>query len=141
MAAKKAEQRKISKDQEKYSIEHNNIEDDSLLPAADELSKLNEVSPDIVPWIMARTEKEQDARIKFNEDRMALAKKDLKSTIVYNFIALIMAFFIVIAFLSGSFYLIVNGFETIGTIFAGGTIVIIVCYFLNASKRRSNKDK
>lgn len=84
---------------------------------------------------MKRTEMEQDARIKFNEDRMKIAQDDFKHVHRYNFTALIMAFIIAIAFLAASFYLILHGQETIGTIFAGGTVVLIVSYFLKAKNK------
>lgn len=133
--AKKAEQNKVC-DKSGLTLEHNTIYDDNLLPSADELAKLNSVSDKIIPWIMERTEMEQNARIKFNEDRMDIAKKDFKHNHTYNFTALIMAFIIVLLFVSLSFYLILNGQETIGTIFAGSTIVLIVSYFLKASKNK-----
>ena len=46
-----------------------------------------------------------------------------------------MAFLIVLLFLSASFYLIISGKEIIGSIFAGGTIVGIISYFLNSKKK------
>ena len=133
--AKKAEQNKL-KDERGLTFEQNTIVDDNLLPSADELAKLNSISEDIIPWIMSRTEREQDARIKFNEDRMRLSENDLKFAHKYNMLALVMAFVIVLLFLSASFYLIISGKEVIGTIFAGGTIVGIVSYFLNAKRRK-----
>lgn len=117
------------------TFEQKTVVDDNLLPSADELAKLDGISKDIIPWIMSRAEKEQDARIKFNEDRMRLSEKDLKFAHKYNIIALVMAFVIVMLFLSASFYLIITGKEIIGTIFAGGTIAAIVSYFLNAKKK------
>lgn len=132
--AKKAEQNTLSNNQG-LTFEQKTVVDDNLLPSADELAKLNEVSKDIIPWIMGRTEKEQDARIKFNEDRMRLSEKDLNFAHRYNMTALIMAFLIVLLFLSASFYLIISGKEIIGSIFAGGTIVGIISYFLNSKKK------
>lgn len=134
--AKKAEQNTLSNNRQGLTFEQKTIVDDSLLPSADELAKLDEVSKDIIPWIMARTEKEQDARIKFNEDRMRLSEKDLDFSHKYNTAALIMAFLIVLLFLASSFYLIISGKEVIGTIFAGGTIVGIMSYFLNSRKKQ-----
>ena len=130
--AKKAEQKKLSDG--KVSLEQNSIYDDSLLPAAEEIERLNNISSEILPWIMKRTEVEQDARIKFNEERVGLAKKDLNNTHVYNFVALIFAFLIVLMFLGFSFYLIINNQETVGSIFAGGTMVLVVSYFLKVKK-------
>lgn len=132
--AKKAEQNKVC-DKTGLTLGQNTVYDDNLLPSADELAKLDAVSKDIIPWIMKRTEMEQDARIKFNEDRMKIAQDDFKHVHRYNFTALIMAFIIAIAFLAASFYLILHGQETIGTIFAGGTVVLIVSYFLKAKNK------
>lgn len=60
--AKKAEQNKVC-DRTGLTLEQNTVYDDNLLPSADELAKLDNVSKDIIPWIMKRTEMEQDARI------------------------------------------------------------------------------
>ena len=135
---KKAEQNKI-KDEKGLTVEQNTVYDDNLLPPAEELAKLNSISDKIVPWIMRRTEMEQDARIKFNEDKMNIAKEEYSHNHKYNFTALIMAFLIVLIFVGLSFYLIINGQETIGTIFAGGTLVLIVSYFLK-TKSKNNQE-
>lgn len=66
---------------------------------------------------------------------MKIAQSDFKHIHRYNFTALIMAFIIVLIFIAFSFYLIINGQETIGTIFAGGSIVLIVSYFLKAKNK------
>lgn len=132
--AKKAEQNTLS-DHRGLTFEQRTVVDDNLLPPAEELAKLNDISKEILPWIMSRTEKEQDARISFNENRMRLSEKDLNFAHRYNMIALIMAFVIVILFLAASFYLIISGKEVLGTLFAGGTIVGIISYFLNSKKK------
>lgn len=132
--AKKAEQNKLC-DKTGLTVEHNTLIDDNLLPSADELAKLNNVSDKIIPWIMERTEMEQNARIKFNEDRVKIARGDISHNHWYNFTALIMAFIIVLVSLGFSFYLIIIGKETIGTIFASGTVALIVSYFLKAKNK------
>lgn len=132
--AKKAEQNTLS-DHRGLTLEQRTVVDDNLLPPAEELAKLNDISKEILPWIMNRTEKEQDARISFNENRMRLTEKDLNFAHRYNMVALIMSFVIVILFLAASFYLIISGKEVLGTLFAGGTIVGIISYFLNNKKK------
>lgn len=132
--AKKAEQNTLS-DHRGLTLEQRTVVDDNLLPPAEELAKLNDISKEILPWIMNRTEKEQDARISFNENRMRLTEKDLNFAHRYNMVALIMAFVIVILFFAASFYLIISGKEVLGTLFAGGTIVGIISYFLNSKKK------
>lgn len=135
---RQAKQKKISQDEKGVALEENSVYDDSLLPASDELARLKEISPDIVPWIMTRTEMEQDARLDFNKRRISLAEKDLNHAHRYSILALFMAFFIVAAFMVFSFFLILNDKDVLGTVFAGGTIVIIVWYFLNTKKRKKN---
>ena len=132
--AKKAEQNTLS-DHRGLTLEQRTVVDDNLLPPAEELAKLNDISKEILPWIMNRTEKEQDARISFNENRMRLTEKDLNFAHRYNMVALIMSVVIVILFLAASFYLIISGKEVLGTLFAGGTIVGIISYFLNSKKK------
>lgn len=132
--AKKAEQNTLS-NHRGLTLEQRTVVDDNLLPPAEELAKLNDISKEILPWIMNRTEKEQDARISFNENRMRLTEKDLNFAHRYNMVALIMSFVIVILFLAASFYLIISGKEVLGTLFAGGTIVGIISYFLNSKKK------
>lgn len=106
--AKKAEQNKVC-DKTGLTLEQNTVYDDNLLPSADELAKLDTVSKDIIPWIMKRTEMEQDARIKFNEDRMKIAQSDFKHIHRYNFTALIMAFIIVLIFIAFRSILLLTG--------------------------------
>lgn len=133
--AKKAEQNKLVNDKG-ITLEKQTYYDDSLLPSADELEKLNEVSRDILPWIMKRTEMEQDARIRFNDERIKLTQRDMKHTHAYNFIALVMAFIIVIVGFLFSFFLVKEGYSIAGTIFGGGVLTLIVSYFLKS--KRSN---
>ncbi|KAA6340212.1 hypothetical protein EZS27_011905 [termite gut metagenome] len=65
---KQAHQNKVSNKKGDITLEQNTVYDDSLLPPADELIKLNTISEDIVSWVMKRTEIEQDARIDFNKE-------------------------------------------------------------------------
>ena len=132
--AKKAQQNTIQQQDGGLMMQQQVISDDSLLPPAEEIQKLNAISPDIVPWIMARTEMEQDARLKFNDERINLAKNESSHTHWFDFIALFMAFIIVAAFLFLSYLLIQNGSEVVGTIFAGATMALIVSYFLKGKK-------
>lgn len=136
--AKKAEQNTLQSKEGRMVLQQQVISDDSLLPPASELEKLNSVSPEIVPWILKRTEMEQDARIEFNKERIKLAKSDSKHVQWYNFVSLSMAFIIAIAFILFSFYLVANGSTITGSIFAGGTIVLIISYFFKSRKSSEN---
>ena len=66
--------------------------DDSLLPSANELEKLKEIDPSIIPWIMKRTEVEQDARIEFNKNQNDFVMYNLRKAHDFNLIAIIFSF-------------------------------------------------
>jgi uncharacterized membrane protein len=138
---KRAHQNKLSNNKNGVMLEQNTVYDDSLLPSADELAKLSSISEDIVPWVMKRAEVEQDARINFNKEKTILIKSDMAHTHIYNFFALIMAFIITLFLLLASCYFIVKGYSVAGTVFAGGTIALIIFYFLNSPKNKSREEK
>ncbi|MDR1370725.1 MAG: hypothetical protein LBJ72_11475 [Dysgonamonadaceae bacterium] len=113
------------------AIEQNTIVDDNLLPSAEELEKLKQVDPSIVPWIMQRAEKEQDTRLQFNRDQMRLAYKESGMTHCALWFAFVLA--IVVLFLSSLF--IYLGKELAGTIFGGVGILILIQSFLKFGRK------
>jgi len=126
--AKQAHQKTLSTQKGGFVIEQRSIYDDSLLPPAEELAKLKEINPDIVTWVMERTAFEQ-------EERLKIAKYEFRGGRRYNITALIFAFIVIIAGLSFSTFLISNSFNIVGTIFAGGTLVMAATAFIHASKK------
>ncbi|MDE7188942.1 MAG: hypothetical protein K2N96_02230, partial [Muribaculaceae bacterium] len=115
--ARKVEQNKITKDDSGVSLEHHAAYDDNLLPSAEELSKLKSIEPDIIPWIMERTEKEQDARIEFNHRRMNLAHKEVNCSALLTFFGMLLAAVVIIGVFYFSYQLISNGYQVAGTVF------------------------
>lgn len=135
---KQAHQNKIS-GKNGLTVEHNSVIEDNLLPAAEELAKLNAIDSSIITWIKERTAIEQDARIEFNKERIKLAGKDLNCVHVYNFMALVFAFIVLISAMFFSYALITKGMGVEGTCFAGGTIIIAAIFFIKASKNKEVK--
>lgn len=135
---KRAEQNKISSTANGVALEHNTVYDDNLLPAADELAKLNALDPDIVPWVKKRTEIEQNARIKFNLRRTALAFREINYSAFITFAGLVLC----VAIIAGIFYLsydlIIKGHETAGIAFGGGDVVGVLM-IINKFKLRKDK--
>lgn len=115
-------------------VEQKTIVDDSMLPTADELAKLKDVKPELVDWVMARAEKEQDARIEFNKNRVKLANKELNGTIWVNLISLIFAFLIVSGGMFATIWALRKGMTIAGTIFAGTTLVGAAALFTRIPK-------
>lgn len=133
---KKAEQNRISSSQDGVMLEHRAVYDDSLLPSAEELGKLKDLDPAIIPWIMKRTEVEQDARIDFNKQRIRLASKDTNLSAVVTITALVLATLIILAIFSLSFILISKGNAVAGTILGSVDLAALILAF---SKIKSSK--
>ena len=121
------------------SFEHQESIDDSLLPDASELSKLKELDPSIIEWIKERTAKEQDARLDFNHRKMAILEKNASRTFNIDILTIIIAFSIIILGMLFSYFLIEKGLTIVGSIFAGGTIILAANAFLNFRKKQKDK--
>lgn len=117
------------------AFEHKESYDDSLLPSALELAKLNEIDPNAISWIKERTAKEQDGRLSFNERRITLVEKTAKRHFLLDIGAMACAFVIVMTGMGFSYALIDKGQTVVGTIFAGGTLIVAASAFLNYRKR------
>lgn len=130
---KKAEQHKV-RSESGITLEHNTVYDDSLLPSADELIKINQISPDIIPWLQKRSDLEQDTRIKSGYENIRIIRDEMTHMQRYNYISLFMAFILVACFIGASFYLIINGHNVIGTIFASSAFIWVVSTFVKGKK-------
>ncbi len=115
--AKKIEQNKIDKNQAGLSLEHNVAYDDSLLPPAEELRQLKAIENNAVTWIMERTEIEQNARIKFNFDRLGMAKKEMNLSTIVTLVGLIFMFLVIAGVFYFSYDLICRGYSLEGSVF------------------------
>ena len=135
--AKQAHQKKLSTQKGGFVIEQHSIYDDSLLPPAEELARLKEINPDIVTWIMERSSLEQEKRHSHDDQRLQMYKYEFRGTRRYNITALTFAFIVIIAGLSFSTFLIYNSMNVVGTIFAGGTLILAANAFIRASRKKN----
>jgi uncharacterized membrane protein len=129
--AKKQQNTRVIASRYQGAIEQQTIVDDNLLPSAEELAKLKEVDPNIIAWILQRTEKEQEARLNFNSERVRLAHREMGITTHSLWLAFILALSILL--LSGFF--IYSGKEVAGTIFGGIGILAIIQSFLRFGRK------
>jgi uncharacterized membrane protein len=139
--AKKALQERAHLNRQGAMMERNTIEDDNLLPAAEELQRLKELDPNIIEWVKERVALEQDARIRFNDNRVGLAKKDMVYTQVQNMTALIFSFLIILGGMGFSTFLITRELTVEGTVFAGSTIILSAISFLKYGKKNKVNTK
>jgi len=119
------------------SFEHQESYDDSILPDADELAKLQNIDADIMPWIKDRTSKEQDARHDFTDRRMTLLEKSQSRAYNVDLVSIILAFIIMMSGMYFSYLLIGKDKILEGSIFAGATIFFAVRSFLNFRKNNN----
>jgi uncharacterized membrane protein len=120
------------------SFEQQESYDDSLLPDAEELIKLQNIDSNIMPWIKERTAKEQDARHDFTDRRMTLLEKAQSRAYKVDLVSIILAFIIMMSGMYFSYLLIGKDKILESSLFAGATIFFSVRSFLNFNRNKSN---
>lgn len=121
--SRRAEQNKLTSGANGLQVEQNTIYDDNLLPAADELSKLKSIDPSIIPWVMKRTEVEQDGRISFNKKRLKLAGREITWAGISTMVGLVGVLMLIGFFFYLAYDLIKNGYAVWGGVF--GTVDLV----------------
>jgi uncharacterized membrane protein len=134
---KRQQVNRISQKEGNLMLEQNYIIDDNLLPSANELAKINNISSDLIKWIQEKTGLEQSERHNFNRERIRLTDENLKGTRRYNMMALCFAFLSIILCVGFSTFLIIKNKSIEGTVLGGVTITIIAYYFIKASTNRN----
>lgn len=119
------------------TYEHQENYEENLLPDAVELSKLKEVDPNLVTWLVGRIEKEQDARLSFNERQVSLLEKETSRSFWVTRLQLWLAFGAMSLGMGLSAFMLYLKLEIAGTIFAGVSLIATINAFLNFKK---NKD-
>lgn len=124
-----AEQNRVVKNGNDVAVEQTRISDDNLLPEVAELKAIQEIDPKMIDWILKRTEIEQDARIKFNNNKMKLMNKSLNQSTFINFSIISCIFVILLSFILISAYLIYINKGLEGTIFGSATMLLAYVLF------------
>lgn len=104
--------------------------DDSLLPEAAELEKLKSLDPGIIDWVKERTAKEQDARHALNFRKMAEIEKSGKRAHHQDLLVIFCAVIVILSGMGFSYILINSGNSIVGSVFAGGTLLVTANSFL-----------
>jgi len=121
-------------------VEQHEFFDDNLLPDAEELFKLKELDPTVIDWIKERAEKEQDARIRFNDSKTDIVKKSQRDVYITDMVSLSFGFIIMLSGMFSTLFLFYFDKDVIGSLFGAGTLIIAVKSFLGFN-RFKNKDK
>jgi len=128
-------QNRVVKSRHGDAFEQNLAIDDNLLPSASELEKLKEIEPEIIQWLLKRTEIEQDSRIEFNKNQLKLTDYNLRKTHNFNYIALIFSFILFIFVLIISAFFVKYELKVQGTIFGGTAIITGLIFFIKVIKK------
>jgi len=123
------------------SFEQEASYDDTLLPDALELQRLQALDPTIMDWIKARTEREQDMRHEFSRHKMKLVDRGQRMAVRVDVLTIFCAFFIMMAGMGLSAFLLYSSRVLEGSIFAGATLFFAAKAFLNFRKGDPKPDK
>lgn len=136
---RKVEQTRVAQKEDALGLEQTSIYDDNLLPPAEELAKLKEIDNDAISWIKKRTEIEQDARIKFNDDKIKLMDKNMSHVFIQNMSCIIIAFIIILSGIACSAYFVYKGLNVEGTVFCSSSLVLSIMIFMRWSNNSNKK--
>ena len=100
------------------------------------MAKYKELDPTIIDWLKERAEEEQKARHNFNERKIKLLEKNSKRLFILDVFSIFSAFFIILAAMGLSYFLVYYKMKITGTIFAGSTIILAAIAFLNFGKKK-----
>lgn len=112
--------------------------DDSLLPDASEIAKLQSIDPEMIHWLKERAEKEQDFRHEVTREKIGMIKETERGERKVNYIGLAISAILLGAGMYISYLLITGGYQIIGSIFTGGMLLAIASFYLGKVKS-SNK--
>lgn len=131
--AKKAEQNKL-RNKDGVLLEQTSIYDDSLLPSSDELLRLKQIDPNIVQWLMDRATKEQEARIKYNDDKIDLTRQSVNKAHSRSVIGMIFIFLVIVIGFALSAWFVYLDKDLGASIFGGSTFVALIIALLRIKK-------
>jgi uncharacterized membrane protein len=115
-------------------IEHTEVFDDNLLPDATEIAKLQQLDPDIVNWLKARAEKEQDFRHDAFNRRLGLVDNHNKRDHYTGRMALVIYLVLVGSCVAASFVLVRENHALQGSMFGGAAIILALAVLITRRK-------
>lgn len=121
-----------------HLVQMSHEEDDNLLPSAEELLKYQSIDPKMIDWIKERCDREQEARINFNNEKIKLHKSTNNKLFTIDMTSIIASVIVVLAGIMMSTFLIYLNHVLAGTIFGGSVIVFYAIKVLNFRKNKTS---
>lgn len=138
--AKKNHKQSIARQGNNQVIHTTYEEDDNMMPSPDLLMHYHELDPSFIEWFKSRSDLEQKARIKFNDDRIKLAQSTNTKLFTIDLCSIFVSAIIIIAGLLLSYLIIQAGHILTGSILGGGTLVTYAIRLLNFRKNKNNSE-
>ena len=117
-------------------VQHSEVFDDSLLPDASEIAKLQRLDPNVVDWLKERATKEQEFRHNAYNTRLDIIKRTENSLNSRNTLGLIFAFLIIAGGGTASYFLLMADHAIAGSIFGGFSLFSGAGLFIDQSKKK-----
>lgn len=134
MATKKRSNTSLTHGTSGNKIVHQEQIDDELLPDSHELKRYSEINPDVVTFIMERTQVEQDHRHKIRALQSAEAAKNNLRGYRVTMHGMYIGGIIIVVVLFFAYNLIMAGHHIVGGIFGGTSVLSAIILFVNKGK-------
>lgn len=121
--------------------EHTQTFDDNLLPDAVEISKLQQLDPNIMEWLKSHADKEQAFRHNSVQKRDQIIHANVKGEINLNFYGITCAFLIILSGMALSAFLIEKNHVITGSVFSGFTLIYAGALFIRKKANNDNTKK
>lgn len=115
-------------------IEHSEVFDDSLLPEAGEIEKLNAIDPSIIGWLKTRAEKEQEFRHDAFNRRVKIVDAHNQREHNTSRFGLTVYFLLVAGCIVCSYLLLQDNHKTEGSLFGGAAVVLALAVLISRKK-------
>lgn len=112
-------------------------EDDNMLPAPEVLQHYQQLDPRFIDWFMKRSDVEQNGRLKFNNDKIKLARSTNRKLFTIDLSSIFVSAFVVCVAIYFSFKVIEIGNVWSGTILGGSAVITFAIKLLNFRKKNT----
>lgn len=139
--AKRTNQQLTARQGNKEVVHHSYEEDDNMLPSPEQLQQYQQLDSNFIQWFMNRADLEQNARIKFNSDKIDIAKSVNKKLFTIDMCVIISATVVFLVALGFSTLLLLNEHPISGSIIGGGSVLIFTSGLLRFRKSNTKDQK
>jgi len=130
---------KVGKTQDVLAMQHTEDVDDNFLPKATEIAALNEINSDVLPWLMAMSEREQKFRHENHFKRIEITNNHNQREHNTARCALLIYFVLVISCVLASYVLVREGHNLQGSLFGGTAVVLGLAVLIARSPNKQPK--